>query len=112
MRPSPASRCGPGQEDSSHAQARRGILAGVRCVPRPPEDPAMTVHESAGGWQENDGLSRLGDRYLISRTELLLAEVGTRLGLFDELATHGPETCPELAERTGLDEGYIREWLA
>ena len=72
----------------------------------------MTVHESAGGWQENDGLSRLGDRYLISRTELLLAEVGTRLGLFDELATHGPETCPELAERTGLDEGYIREWLA
>lgn len=39
-----------------------------------------------------------------------LVLVGDRLGLYRELAT-GPMTASELAQRTGTDERYIREWL-
>jgi SAM-dependent methyltransferase len=34
------------------------------------------------------------------------------LGLFKELAGHGPATSAELAERTTIDERYAREWLS
>jgi uncharacterized protein YndB with AHSA1/START domain len=40
----------------------------------------------------------------------LLAALGTRLGLFGALAG-GPATSIELADRTGLSERYLREWL-
>jgi SAM-dependent methyltransferase len=42
---------------------------------------------------------------------LPLAFVGDRLGLFSTLAAGGPVTSEELAERTGLAERYLREWL-
>jgi 2-polyprenyl-3-methyl-5-hydroxy-6-metoxy-1,4-benzoquinol methylase len=42
---------------------------------------------------------------------LPLALVGDRLGLFSTLAAAGPVTSAELAERTGLAERYLREWL-
>ena len=41
-----------------------------------------------------------------------LAYVGDRLGLWAALAEAGPVTSEELAERTGLAERYLREWLA
>lgn len=41
-----------------------------------------------------------------------LAYVGDRLGLWTALAAAGPVTSEELAERTGLAERYLREWLA
>ncbi len=41
----------------------------------------------------------------------LLAALGDRLGLFKDLALHGPATSRELAERTGVNERYAREWL-
>jgi SAM-dependent methyltransferase len=41
-----------------------------------------------------------------------LAYVGDRLGLWAALAAAGPVTSDELAERTGLAERYLREWLA
>ena len=41
----------------------------------------------------------------------LLAALGDRLGLFKDLATHGPATSAELAARTGVNERYAREWL-
>ncbi|MEU7814260.1 class I SAM-dependent methyltransferase [Pseudonocardia sp. NPDC049154] len=41
-----------------------------------------------------------------------LAYVGDRLGLWAALAGSGPVTAAELAERTGLAERYLREWLA
>jgi hypothetical protein len=34
-----------------------------------------------------------------------------RLGLFKNLAVHGPATSEELAERAGIRERYAREWL-
>lgn len=40
----------------------------------------------------------------------LLAALGSRLGLFGALAA-GPAGSGELAERTGLAERYVREWL-
>jgi SAM-dependent methyltransferase len=42
---------------------------------------------------------------------VLLASLGDRLGLFKDLAAHGPATSAELAKRTGLNERYLREWL-
>ena len=42
---------------------------------------------------------------------VLLASIGDQLGLFKDLAAHGPATAAELAKRTGLKERYLREWL-
>jgi 2-polyprenyl-3-methyl-5-hydroxy-6-metoxy-1,4-benzoquinol methylase len=39
-----------------------------------------------------------------------LVVLGDRLGLYRELAEHGPLTSSELAERTGTAERYVREW--
>src|SRR2546427_6300442 len=40
-----------------------------------------------------------------------LAVLGDRLGLFKDLAAHGPATSDELAARLGINERYAREWL-
>ena len=40
-----------------------------------------------------------------------LGLLGDRLGLFSALASGGPVTAGELAQRTGLAERYLREWL-
>ena len=40
-----------------------------------------------------------------------LVVMGDRLGYYRSLAEHGPSTPAELAERTGTDERYAREWL-
>jgi len=37
--------------------------------------------------------------------------LGDRLGLFAALAQEGPATSDELAERAGVEERYVREWL-
>jgi SAM-dependent methyltransferase len=42
----------------------------------------------------------------------LSISVGHRLGIYDTLATLDPATSEEIAERTGLQERYVREWLA
>jgi SAM-dependent methyltransferase len=41
-----------------------------------------------------------------------LCTLGDQLGLFKELTTGGPATSVELAQRTGLNERYLREWLS
>ena len=40
-----------------------------------------------------------------------LIEIGRRTGLFDAAAGQ-PMTCQQLADRAGLNERYVREWLA
>src|SRR5579863_444541 len=40
-----------------------------------------------------------------------LSSIGDRLGLFKNLAEHGPATSEELAERAHVNERYAREWL-
>lgn len=43
--------------------------------------------------------------------DVLTIYLGERLGLYDDLARHGPSTAGELAARTGTHERYVREWL-
>ena len=38
--------------------------------------------------------------------------IGDRLGLYQAMAGAGPLTSTQLAERTGVNERYLREWLA
>jgi 2-polyprenyl-3-methyl-5-hydroxy-6-metoxy-1,4-benzoquinol methylase len=52
---------------------------------------------------------QLGGAFVASVTTSMVA-LGYRLGLF-EAAALGPATSAELAERTGLQERYVREWL-
>ena len=40
-----------------------------------------------------------------------LVVMGDKLGLYRSLSTHGPLSPPELAEKTGTTERYVREWL-
>ncbi|MGF1427717.1 class I SAM-dependent methyltransferase [Kitasatospora sp. LaBMicrA B282] len=42
----------------------------------------------------------------------LSTSLGDRLGLYTAMAGAGPLTSTQLAERTGLHERYLREWLA
>jgi 2-polyprenyl-3-methyl-5-hydroxy-6-metoxy-1,4-benzoquinol methylase len=51
----------------------------------------------------------LGDTSATMTTTL--AVLGDRLGLFKDLAAHGPATSGELAARAGINERYAREWL-
>jgi SAM-dependent methyltransferase len=48
---------------------------------------------------------------LTGLTNTALASIGDRLGLFKDLAAHGPATSRELAARVGANERYAREWL-
>ena len=41
-----------------------------------------------------------------------LAYIGDRLGIFKAMADGALRTSPKLAEHTGLDERYLREWAA
>jgi 2-polyprenyl-3-methyl-5-hydroxy-6-metoxy-1,4-benzoquinol methylase len=41
-----------------------------------------------------------------------LTVIGDKLGLYKALHEYGPLNSPELAERTGTHERYVREWLA
>ncbi|SDO81579.1 ArsR family transcriptional regulator [Actinacidiphila guanduensis] len=42
----------------------------------------------------------------------LCTSLGDRLGIYRAMAGAGPLSSAELAERTGLSERYVREWLA
>jgi 2-polyprenyl-3-methyl-5-hydroxy-6-metoxy-1,4-benzoquinol methylase len=43
---------------------------------------------------------------------VVLCSLGDRLGLFNDLDRHGPASSAELAERAGVEERYVREWLS
>ncbi|MEG3615264.1 class I SAM-dependent methyltransferase [Isoptericola haloaureus] len=40
-----------------------------------------------------------------------LVVMGDRLGLYRDLAAHGPSTVAEVSERTGTPEPYVRDWI-
>jgi ubiquinone/menaquinone biosynthesis C-methylase UbiE len=42
----------------------------------------------------------------------IMLSIGHRTGLFDRMSTLGPATSAEVARAAGLDERYVREWLA
>jgi SAM-dependent methyltransferase len=41
----------------------------------------------------------------------LMTSIGHRTGLFDEMAQLPPSTSQQIADATGLNERYVREWL-
>ena len=41
----------------------------------------------------------------------LMTSIGHRTSLFDVMASLAPSTSAQVAERAGLDERYVREWL-
>ena len=41
----------------------------------------------------------------------LMTSIGHRTGLFDKMAVMPPSTSQQIADGTGLDERYVREWL-
>lgn len=43
---------------------------------------------------------------------VLLAYIGDQLGLYRALAANGPMTSQDLADATGTNERYVREWLS
>ena len=51
----------------------------------------------------------LGD--LAGTMTTVLCALGDKVGLLGTLGSSGPATAPELAQRTGLDERYVHEWL-
>jgi SAM-dependent methyltransferase len=42
----------------------------------------------------------------------VLVDIGDKLGLYKAMAGAGPLTSQELADRTGTNERYVREWLS
>ena len=63
-------------------------------------------HQTAEAFQ-----GRLVDILNGSAVALMLS-IGHRTGLFDVMASMPPAGSAEIAEAAGLDERYVREWLA
>ncbi|MFD6446138.1 class I SAM-dependent methyltransferase [Promicromonospora sp. NPDC060204] len=72
-----------------------------------PTDPAPTDPASA----EAAAVSERLFGAVLGTVDLLSAFLGDRLGWYRSLADDGPATAPQLAERTGTDARYAREWL-
>src|SRR5713101_1615111 len=68
--------------------------------------PQPSINQSS---QEAFAGKVLGDTGATLTT--ILASIGDRLGLFKDLAAHGPSNSAELASRMGIQERYAREWL-
>ena len=51
-------------------------------------------------------------RHLEGAAVTLMLEVDRRVGLFEAMAPMGAVTSAQLAEKSGLSERYVREWLA
>jgi SAM-dependent methyltransferase len=49
--------------------------------------------------------------YLNGGSVAMMISVGYHTGLIDALAEMPPSTCAQIAERAGLNERYVREWL-
>jgi 2-polyprenyl-3-methyl-5-hydroxy-6-metoxy-1,4-benzoquinol methylase len=47
----------------------------------------------------------------IAAMDVATVHIGRKLGLYEALRAEGPLSSVELAERTGMDERYTREWL-
>src|SRR5512139_916914 len=60
-------------------------------------------------------MQRFTDRLLgdaAGFVHVVMAAMGDRLGIWHDLAEHGPATSTQLARRMGLSERHVREWLA
>lgn len=73
-----------------------------------------TVAENIRHSFDEDKLARFEERFVGALNEggmLLMASIGHRLGLFQALQDGDPTNSEKLAQRTGFNERYLREWL-
>ena len=68
--------------------------------------PPTTDHAKA----EQFAGKALGD--MSGAVTVVMCALGDRLGLFKDLAANGPTTSAGVADRVGLNERYVREWLS
>ena len=67
----------------------------------------MALNQQALDTLLNQFLADLGGAF-----SLPLVRLGDALGLYKTLHAQGPMTSVQLAEKTGLTERYLREWLS
>ena len=48
---------------------------------------------------------------MVGAFDIFAVYIGDQLGFYRSLASDGPATSAQLAERTGTAERYVREWL-
>lgn len=65
---------------------------------------------TAGTVDAREALAERLFESLLGAMELFTIHLGTTTGLYEALAS-GPSTAAELAEHTGVDDRYLREWL-
>ena len=90
----------------------------MRCYAAFPYRSAMTTIANRAVTEQTDVDAAAVEEFASKLVETItgglitaLIEIGRRTGLF-ELTAAGPATSAELAERGGLQERYVREWLA
>src|SRR3712207_5124274 len=69
------------------------------------------VSQPASDTHTAEALSERVFAALIETSYLGSIHIGREVGLYAALRDHGAQTSEELAERTGTDERYVREWL-
>jgi SAM-dependent methyltransferase len=74
-------------------------------------EEVLSVAATEAGSERRDALVGRLFASTVGAFELLGVYVGSRLGLYEALASHGPLTSAELAEAAGIAERYAREWL-
>src|SRR3954451_20464460 len=71
----------------------------------------MTMQPTIDENKLNEFIGRfVGDLGAVAHAATVL--IGDELGLYKAMADGAPVTAEELAERTGTDERYMREWLS
>lgn len=95
-----------------------------RVVHRHPAEPGTLLRESRVAMEEANVVTQELDTakvaafagqmvgILNSASLALMTSIGHQTGLFDTMAGLPPSTSEEIATRAGLNERYVREWLA
>ncbi|MBC7790758.1 MAG: methyltransferase domain-containing protein [Anaerolineae bacterium] len=79
-----------------------------------PSQVAAVSHSSSRSESDPEKAQQFAGRLLRALNDgslCLMASIGHRTGLFDALRDQPPLTSAEIADRAGLHERYVREWL-
>src|SRR5215475_6088607 len=81
---------------------------GGATFPAAPGEVGMAEAEDTGSAEFAERMNQMMNEAMLA----LMVSVGHRTGLFDTMAAMPAATGPEIAARAGLNERYVREWLA
>ena len=101
----------PALPDLRWQLGRRDPASGPRVHRRARRTPVMTAVDAAPevALEEGGGVMERLFESLLGSLELATVHLGSQLGLY--AALDHPRTAAELADETGIDERYAREWL-